>query len=324
MTLNLKDKKILYELDKNSRQPNSEIAKHMQLSKQVVGFRIQKLINDKIISFFYSVIDVSKLGFTLHKNFIRLRNITKEKEKEFIEYIKNNPNVVWAASCDGRYDFIFSTWARDVENLDRIIKEINKKFGIFIYERQVATILRGQYFPRDYLLDKKREQFEEASFGAVPERVDLDNFDWQILVSLGKNARTSAVDISEGAKISADAVGDRIKKMKKLGVIQHFTIIPNESKYPYLHYKILIGLKNISEKVEQEIINYCKTNANIVYAVKALGEWDFEVDVEIENIERFRELMMDLKSRFQNDLRDYSSLLIYQVHKYNFCPSIPD
>jgi Lrp/AsnC family transcriptional regulator, leucine-responsive regulatory protein len=324
MILDLKDKKILYELDKNSRQPNSEIARHVHLSKQVVGFRIQKLIADKIISFFYTVIDTSKLGFTLHKNFVRLRNITKEKEKEFIEYIKSNPNVVWAASSDGRYDFIFSTWAKDVESLDRILKEINNKFGTFIYERQVATILKGQYLPRDYLLDKKRASFGGASFGAVAKKVNLDKVDWQILLDLGKNARTSAVNISQKPEISADAVGDRLKKMRKLGVITGYTIVPNESKYPYMHYKILISLKNISEKIEQDIIDYCKANPNIVYIVKALGEWDFEVDVEVESIEKFRELMMNLKSRFQNDLRDYSSLLIYQVHKYNFCPSIPD
>jgi DNA-binding Lrp family transcriptional regulator len=111
--------------------------------------------------------------------------------------------------------------------------------------------------------------------------------------------------------------------MEKQEIIKHFTVVPNESKYPYLHYKILIGLKNISEKIEQDLVNYCKSNSYIVYFVKALGEWDFEIDVEVESVEKFRELMMDLKSKFQNDLKDYSSLLIYKVHKYNFCPSIP-
>jgi Lrp/AsnC family leucine-responsive transcriptional regulator len=324
MNLDLKDKKIIYELDRDSRQPNSKISQKVGISKQVAGIRIQKLISEQIISFFYALIDVSKLGFTLHKNFIRLRNMTKEKEVEFINYIKNNPNVVWAASCDGRYDFIFSTWAKDVEYLDKILKEINKRFGSFIYERQVATILQGQYLPRGYLLNKNRtETFKEASFGAVPQKVDLDVIDWKILLCLGENARMSAVDISSRAKISADAVADRIRRMEKQEIIKHFTVVPNESKYPYLHYKILIGLKNISEKIEQDLVNYCKSNSYIVYFVKALGEWDFEIDVEVESVEKFRELMMDLKSKFQNDLKDYSSLLIYKVHKYNFCPSIP-
>ena len=42
--LDLKDRKILYELDINSRQSNSEIAKKTGLSKQVIGLRIKKLV----------------------------------------------------------------------------------------------------------------------------------------------------------------------------------------------------------------------------------------------------------------------------------------
>ena len=73
--LDLKDRKILYELDINSRQSNSEIAKKTGLSKQVVGLRIKKLVETGVVSSFYTVIDISKLGFTIHKNFLRLQNL---------------------------------------------------------------------------------------------------------------------------------------------------------------------------------------------------------------------------------------------------------
>jgi len=322
--LDLKDRKVLYELDRNCRQSNTEIARKVGLSKQVVGFRIQRLIENKVISSFYAVIDVSKLGFTINKNFLRLQNLTKEKENAFIEYAKKNPDVVWAASCDGRYDFIFSTWAKNPEYLNDVIKDLNAKFGQFIYERQIATIIRGQYFPRDYLISQKRERVsQEAFFGAVSQEEKLDETDWKILLQLGINARMSAVEISSKAKISPDAVIDRIKKLERSGVIKHYMIVPNEAVYPYLHYKVLISLRNNSDKIEKDFISYCQTNPNIVYVVKALGQWDFEVDIEVEDMEKLRAILMDLKSHFQNEIKDYSSLNIYQVQKYNFCPSIP-
>ena len=62
-SLDLKDRKILYWLDINSRQSNAKIAKKTGLSKQVVGFRIKRLIKEHIIHSFYTVIDISKLGF---------------------------------------------------------------------------------------------------------------------------------------------------------------------------------------------------------------------------------------------------------------------
>ncbi|MEK6893567.1 MAG: Lrp/AsnC family transcriptional regulator [Nanoarchaeota archaeon] len=323
MSLDLKDKKILYYLDRNARQSNAEIARSAGISKQVVGFRIKKFIDDAIISFFYTIVDVSKFGFTLHKNFVRFHNLTRKKEEEFIQFLKENKDIVWAASCDGMYDFVFSIWSKDLNYLNNVLKEINNKFGDFIYERQVATILRGDYFPRDYLLNKKRDSISEVAFyGSTGEKENLDEIDKKVLLELGKNARINAVDISTIIKISADAVADRIRKLERLKIIKNYIIVPNEMNYPYLHYKVLLSLRNSSDEFERRLVQYCKSNSNIIYIVKALGQWDYEIDVEVENVEKFRELMMSIKTEFQDNLKDYSPLNIYKVHKYNFFPSI--
>jgi len=323
VNLDVKDRKILYELDINSRQSNSEIAKKVGLSKQVVGFRIKRLIKEKLISFFYSIIDISKLGFTVHKIFLRLQNLDRGKEKELIDFLVNHPNIVWVASCDGKFDLAFGTWAKDMAFLDKTITELNKKFGEYIAERQIATIIQGDYFIRDYLIYKEKPSlYRKSFFGAIPSPVKMDKTDWRILVLLGNNSRTTAVEIADEVKLSADAVAERIKKLEKSGVIRHYNIVPNESKYPYLHYKALIGFRNISEEREQSLREYCRTNPNIVYIVKSLGPWEFEIDLEVESAEKFREVMMDIKTMFNDLLKDYSTLHIYQVHKYNFCPSI--
>ena len=323
--LDIKDKKILYELDVNSRQSNSMIAKKVGLSKQVVGLRIKRLIKEEIISFFYSVIDISKLGFTVHKNFLKLQNLDKSKEKTLINFLKNHPNVVWVASCDGKFDLAFGTWAKDMEFLDKTLTELNTRFGKYIAERQIATIIRGDYFLRNYLTNNKKPSKDKDSFfGAVPVAVKMDLNDWKILLRLGKNSRNTAVEISEELKLSADAVGERIKKLEKSGVIKHYNIVPNESNYPYLHYKVLIGFRNISEQREKALKEYCMANPNIIYVVRSLGPWEFEIDFEIENAEQFREIMMEIKTKFSDIIKDYSTLHFYKVHKYNFCPSIPD
>ena len=57
--IDLKDRKILYELDVDSRQSNAEIARKVGLSKQVVGFRIKRLVKEGLISWFYSIFDIN-------------------------------------------------------------------------------------------------------------------------------------------------------------------------------------------------------------------------------------------------------------------------
>jgi len=254
--LDIIDKKIIHELDINSRQPNSKIAKTLGISKQVVGFRIQKLLKEKVISFFYPIVDISKLGFTVHKNFLRLQNIDRKKEEQLIKFLINHPNVVWVASCDGKFDLAFGTWAKDVIFLDKTITELNLKFSKYLSERQVATIIKGEYFIRDYLVSKSLiNSNRESFFGAIPSPVNIDKNDWAILFSLSINSRISDVDLSKKINLSADAIAKRIRKLEKIGVIRHYNIVPNESVYPYLHYKVLIGLKSSSQDNEKTIRN---------------------------------------------------------------------
>ena len=42
LKIDLKDRKILYELDLNSRQSNSTLGKKVGLSKDIVNYRIKK------------------------------------------------------------------------------------------------------------------------------------------------------------------------------------------------------------------------------------------------------------------------------------------
>jgi len=254
-----------------------------------------------------------------------LQNLDREKENQLIHFLKNHPNVVWVASCDGRFDLAFGTWARDMAFLDKTLTELDQKFGGYISEQVIATIIRGEYFVRDYLVNKKEpSSHRESFFGVVPSPVKMDELDWKILTNLSANTRHTAVEIAPKVKLSADAVADRIRKLERSGVIRHYNIVPNESIYPFLHYKVLVGFRNITEERESSLVEYCHINPNIVYIVKALGPWEFELDIEVETVEKFRDTMMDIKSKFSDILKDYSTLQIYQVYKYNFCPSIPN
>ena len=59
--LDLLDKKILFELDLNSRQSNQEIARKVRSSKEVVSYRIKKLEENKVIFKYLTILDPAKL-----------------------------------------------------------------------------------------------------------------------------------------------------------------------------------------------------------------------------------------------------------------------
>ena len=112
--LDLKDKKILYQLDLDARQSNTKVAKKVGLSKEVVNYRINKLEKEGVIKSYYTIIDISKLGYFSFRVYIKLLDATPEKEKELIDFLVQEKRSFFVAETDGPFDIVSGIWVKDI------------------------------------------------------------------------------------------------------------------------------------------------------------------------------------------------------------------
>ena len=76
--LDLKDRKILYHLDLDSRQSFAQLGKKVGLHKDVVGYRVKKLKENGIINKFTIYINFFKLGTTPIKFYLNFQYVNQE------------------------------------------------------------------------------------------------------------------------------------------------------------------------------------------------------------------------------------------------------
>src|SRR3989338_8609048 len=93
--VDLKDRKILFELEQDSRQSLSKIAKKVSLKKETVFHRIKSLENRGIIKYYLTEINTYKLGYLYYPMLLRFQNTTPHIEKEIIQYLLNSPYIAW-------------------------------------------------------------------------------------------------------------------------------------------------------------------------------------------------------------------------------------
>ena len=318
--LDEKDKKILYQLDVNSRQPVSVIARKTKLTKDVVNYRIKRLVEEGVIIKFLAVFDTSKLGYTLYKIFLRLQSANKQKEEEMINYLKNHQNVQWVVSTDGMFDVLFNIFAKDTIELNNMLSDFQTLYGSFIAERQMLVMLKTNIFYRDYLIGRSSEIRKPIHFGVHSEKVKIDDVDRKILHLLGDDGRMSLVDIANILKISADSARIRIKKLENSGVIQNYVLVLDNSKIGQSDYKILLKTQNMTEERKRDFFNYCKSQPNIWFFDVALGIFDLEINAEVEDITKFRGIMSEIKENFSDMIKEYNILNMWKVYKFNFYP----
>ena len=112
VNIDLKDKKIIEALEDDARQSNIQIAKKVGLSKDAVRYRIARLEKEKIILGYYSVLNISRLGYLTYKLMINFQNTTSKVEEEIIKYLQKSKVVGWLTSCDGVYNLMVVFWVR--------------------------------------------------------------------------------------------------------------------------------------------------------------------------------------------------------------------
>lgn len=150
-SLDLRDRKILFELDKNSRISLSSLAKKLRTSKEVIHYRLNNLIKNKVILRFHTVPATYRLGLSAYKVYLRLGNYSKEDYDKLIDFLALNDDIFWVGVSKGRWDLIFGVWAESLEEFFQIHDDTMHKFSKFIQEKQLSISRENLQFNRRWM-----------------------------------------------------------------------------------------------------------------------------------------------------------------------------
>ena len=91
--IDIKDRKILYHLDLDSRQSFSTIGHKVRLHRDVVAQRVKKLQDNGILVRFNTLIDNLKLGYITYRFYIKFQYITPDIKNEIINHFVNSKYI---------------------------------------------------------------------------------------------------------------------------------------------------------------------------------------------------------------------------------------
>lgn len=317
--LDIKDLKILYEIDTNSRQTYRKIGKKVGLSKDSVVYRINAMQQADIIKHFHTVIDVGKLGYISFRLYIKLHSATPEKENEILEFLRRQKTVTWLVSIDGEYDIGAWVLTKNIQEMNNLWKSLMKKYINYIEKKSLTIFTKVSYFPRSYLLNMKRN-FEEFVFITEPDEVELGKYDLELLKVLSDNPRMKILDICKKLKVTPKTVISRIKIMEKRKIIIGYRCVFDLEKLGYQHFKVHFNLHNLTEQKEAKLRQYIKEHPNIIFDNEVMGGDDVEIEIQVKTIEDLRKIIDEMKKEFSDIIKDHKYLWFYKEHKFAFLP----
>lgn len=312
---------ILSALDADARASYSEISRETRFSRDVVRYQISQLLQQNVIHKFHAAVNTARLGLSMYEVFLKLRGAGSSVSDQLIDYLVHQDLVTWVARCDGNYDIGFCVRIRKVPELSDFLDTLIAKYSRYIAKRTLQVTVRSEFLTRNYLLNKVRVEHKVPHYIASEDIVSLDETNRQILRILGQNCRISSAEIAreleQRLRISPEAVSQRIKRLEQEQVITGYRLILNLPAMGRIHYKVFIYADAVKPTALKSFLKDCKAHPNIVYFVKGMGEWDYELDLEVDTVSEGREIMMELTRAHPQTIRDYMVLFITELHKYD-------
>ena len=312
--LDLLDKKILAELDQNSRQPFSQIAKTVRTSRTVVEYRVKKLIENGIIISLSAFVDPAKLGLTSWKVYLQFHNKSKEIDEAITQYLKEEKKVWWVIKCEGNFDLMFLVLTKSVHEFYEFLSDFQSKFSRDEARIEITTHINPDFFSRGYLLNKESKKVC-PTFLKEPIFEKLDKTDIEILKIIIKNSRTPSTEIATKLKTTARIVNYRIKDLLRRNIITHFRLVPNVNKIGMDYYKVMIQLKDLTKDKEKKLKKFLELYPNIINYSNSWGPWEIEFETEIENYKKLTELINNVRNEFFDIIKKIEFVLIYEELK---------
>lgn len=317
--IDLKDRKILYELDGNSRQSISKIARKVGLHKNVVNYRIKQLQGIGVISNFHTLINSYKIGYDMFRFYIVYRHITPDIRREIVDYFVENDHTWWVASFEGSYDLCIVLWVKELNDFHIFWEETLKKYRKYFRRQMFFDYVQLHHFRNSFLIDNfKKSDRERTQVTGGGKRADIDKMDFEILKLLAKNSRIATIEISKKLDVSSNTVLTRIRRMEGLDVIQGYRVNIDFTKIGYHLYKVNIDLNDYNQR--GRIINYMKHDPHLIMIDKAIGYYDLEFDLWLKDLNHLHEVMDDLTMKFPNDIRNYDYAHDPTLHKLLYIP----
>lgn len=301
MGLDLFDKKILFELEKDSSQPVSEIAKKLKRSKEFVNFRLHRLEKEKIILGYSAIVDMSKLGYFTFRIYLKWQNMTLEQKKKFYDEIKIKENV-WATTVlHGKWDFAFFMGVKSTEMFHQLWNEIQLRYKAKIAESRIAIYAPVYNFNKRFFVDGKKEVVERV-YGKGP-LIDFDELDEKIINLYAGNVRSSFSQLAHSLNVSAETVRKRILQLEKKKIIVGYKINPNLQKLGYQGYRVDFLLN--STRRNKELFEYLKQHKYFYQINQSIGGADFETEIVVKDLNHLLGILEQVVARFDDVIKCY-------------------
>jgi DNA-binding Lrp family transcriptional regulator len=311
--MNKKLKTLVYELSNNSRISTKDLGKKLRISQQAASYLINSLQEKKTILNYSTLIDPSKFGYLQVQVYVNFFDFSKQKE--ILNYLKEEENVVQIESLSQGYDLSIIFSVPNLSHYNKNIRDFLQKFKGGINIAETYPIVAKHIYPRKYLAPRKPCSEIVISGDRDVERLGLA--EKNVLIELWDVPNKRIIDIHKKTKLNPKTIVKTKKFLEASKIIRGYSTNFELNTLGIVKMHILICSSDLILSADRKLLQFSLMHPNIVSLTRFIGDYDLLIEVEKEE-ESKRDVLKDLRMEFA--IKRYKIVKGGEVIKQKYIP----
>lgn len=317
LRLSQRDKLILSSIQNRPNVPATEISRALHLKVHTVRRTIAKLEEAKVIRLM-GIVNPAALGYWTYEIALSTTFTKPDLKQAFIKNLVASDRVSIICDLGGDYECQYSYLAKNPSELRDFFSELEQKFSGFVFSKAVTLRYSFYGFGRKYLGLKKVSPIIELNSRAGTQK--LDEVDHKLCQSIGNREFSTLRDLARTLSISSSTLEYRVNALKRSGLLNGFIYAVDTKQFGMNLLRLLIFTRSLGTKFRDKLYEVAHGHARCVNMIHCLGNWDYELGLEVEDGYDIPQIVNEIRSKFDTEILAIKVLPIFNFHKLSLYP----
>jgi DNA-binding Lrp family transcriptional regulator len=301
MRLSSKQRNILGLVELQGDLTIPELARISGYKASTIQYALSSLKEKGILHQRHAMVDLHRLGFLHHTLYFSLASRDEAQTAELLRKIADLPHVIWLFELAGRFQFAVSISIVSGAELPKFIDRFTATARAELVELAVCSQFDFRYFGRRYLLTP-RHKTPIIDLDLRSQRVELDPSALLVLFHLAAGKIHTVNEIAKATGIPPATVDRRKRELKEAGIIKAYVHWINVEKLGRTCYLFRINVRGAPLRFTERLFRYMEEERDVLYALRCLGPWDYEVGIELEGASAVAAITTRLYRQFRTEI----------------------
>jgi len=251
--------------------------------------------------------------------YFTLSSETQATKEVHIQSLAASQSVSWVSEHGGEYEYAMGICARSLDDVMDLLNLISTQHGNIFFDKSFSIRRFIALFGRQYLGNDAPIP-EPFTAGGHRNTFNADETDTKILSLMVHSGDASSRQLAQQADIPLTTFERRKKRLEKAGVIPGYVAGIYSAKFGMHKFRLLLCAKGINPLLREELFQYAKRTRSVTLFVECIGNWDFEMFVEIPEPRTITRITRELYAKFSSELTSIKVLSVFGYTKFRMYP----